>query len=86
MGGKSTFARYPYPYKPIVDDFSATPYLPDEPLALVAKGAFNQVPTIIGYNRDEGLLNTARMFKNESAFKELAEEWDVIVPFVMFGR
>jgi len=42
--------------KPVVDDFSATPFLPEDPLTMIKKGMFNQVPIVLGYNEHEGLV------------------------------
>ena len=44
-----------YFFKPVVDDFSADPFLPRDPHDILLSGDFNKVPTILGYNKDEGL-------------------------------
>ena len=38
----------PYPFKPIIDDFSENPALPEEPWEIIRKGTFNHVPLITG--------------------------------------
>ena len=42
-------------FKPVVDDFSADPFLPRDPHDILLGGDFNKVPIILGYNKDEGL-------------------------------
>ena len=51
------FMRNPLPFKPIVDGgLVDDPILPLEPTELLAAGAWNKVPVILGHNKDEGLL------------------------------
>ena len=45
-----------FPFLPVVDDFCSEPFLPDEPVNLVKAGKFNHVPTIVGFNKDEGIM------------------------------
>ncbi len=39
-----------------VDDFTSDPFVPENQWDMIESGNFNQVPTIIGSNSDEGLL------------------------------
>ena len=45
-----------FPFRPIVDDFCSDPFLPDDPVNLLKSGKFNQVPAIVGFNKDEGIM------------------------------
>jgi para-nitrobenzyl esterase len=54
-------------YRPIVDGV----VLPDDPAALFAKGAFHQVPMIVGTNTDEGVFFAPRTV----ATREQADVW-----------
>ncbi len=38
-------------------------FLAEHPMEVLKKGLINKVPSIIGFNSDEGLLNSAGLFK-----------------------
>ena len=43
LNKKDGFIEAPMVFKPIVDDFSKTPFIPEDPLDLIESGKFNQV-------------------------------------------
>ena len=64
------FIYMPLPFKPIIDGgLVDDPFLPDEPLTLLANGSFNKVPLIIGTNQNEGLLSKAFFEETQKVMK-----------------
>lgn len=81
------FIRAPLPFKPIVDGgLVDDPFLPDEPLTLLANGQFNKVPLMIGTNQNEGLLIKGFYQKAPKKYDEAFDNWDTIGPLAFFHR
>jgi len=77
----------PLIFKPVVDNFTTDPFLPNDPWTSIESGDFNDVPIIIGANSDEGLFPILRYHQNETFIKETSTNWDKIVaPLIMFHR
>ena len=70
-------------FKPVVDDYSARPFLPKEPLTLIEEGAFNKVPLIVGSNRDEGLIF---MHFNKNLREDVMQNFDQYIPNTFLFR
>ncbi len=83
---ENDFEPYPYMYRPIIDDFTSKPFLHGEPLDLIGKGDFNQVPMMIGFNRDEGLLSVDNFQNNETLRNLMLDNWDTYMPIHLIGR
>lgn len=47
---------FPVAFGPRIDAERTSPFLPDDPAALVARKEFNSVPYINGLTKDEGAL------------------------------
>ena len=45
--------------------------LPEDPETLLENGKYHQVPIIIGYNSDEGILNLAAYLQGNIQFEEV---------------
>jgi len=69
--------------KPVVDDFNANPFLPDDPLVLIKKGNFNQVPIVLGYNEHEGLIFGQL---TEEDYENIGNNWNKFIANMMFKR
>jgi carboxylesterase type B len=69
--------HFPMPFHPIVDDFTRKPFLPLEPIESLEKGQFNDVPMVIGHNRDEGTLFIFVYSQNQSKIDESVELWSL---------
>lgn len=79
--------RVPMPFKPIVDgDLVKDPFLPKEPIDILSEGTYNQVPLIIGSNKNEGLLVNAFFLKNTTKYDEAYDNWQKIGPLHFFHR
>ena len=57
---------------PVVDNFCSDPFLPEDPVELLKKGKFNQVPIIIGFNKDEGVFVSPQYLKLAPGFSDRA--------------
>ena len=78
------FMRNPLPFKPIVDGgLVEDPILPLEPTELLATGAWNKVPVILGHNKDEGLL--AKGFFQHIGGRQ-RRNWIELALLSFFGR
>merc|ERR1712142_94534 len=81
------FIYSPLPFKPIVDGgLVEDPFLPDEPLTLLAKGRFNKVPLILGTNQNEGLLAKAFFGRKPESYDKVFNNFDSIGPLAFFHR
>ena len=69
---------WPLVWSPAQDDFMYTkePFFLKNPVEIMANGEFNQVPTMIGSLKDEGLLSTATMMQNPPLFDHFKKHWD----------
>ena len=56
--GFLTDIRYNELYSAAIDDskFSSNPFFSDDPYKMLQNGEFNDVPLMIGANKDEGML------------------------------
>ena len=81
------FNYTPLPFKPIVDGgLVDDPFLPDEPLTLLATGRFNRVPLILGTNQNEGLLAKAFFGRKPESYSKVFKNFDSIGPLSFFHR
>jgi len=66
----------------IGDDF-----LPDWPANLMARGEYNHVDLMVGYTKDEALMQTLQLEQHPELYPLLAFQWyDVFGPMFLFGR
>ena len=66
----------------IGDDF-----LPDWPANLMARGEYNHVDLMVGYTKDEALMQTLQLVQHPELYLLLAFQWyDVFGPMFLFGR
>ena len=66
----------------IGDDF-----LPDWPANLMAKGEYNHVDLMVGYTKDEALMQTLQLENNPELYPLMAFQWyDIFGPMFLFGR
>ena len=65
----------PIPFKPYVDDFNSDPFLPKDPLDMIESGEFNDVPLIMGNNKDEGLMTAMTFYSKPELLEELSRRW-----------
>jgi carboxylesterase type B len=73
-------------FKPIVDDFSSKPFLPIDPLQAFEKGSFNDVPLMIGNNKDEGIFGWMVYLQNETKIIDDIKNWHFKGPLVALAR
>jgi carboxylesterase type B len=78
---------YPLVFKPYIDDFSQDPFIPKDPWDIINTGEFNDVPLIIGNNKDEGLNIASEFHEDPSKAEELIKRWDnELGPLYITGR
>ena len=78
---------YPIVFKPYIDDFSQDPFVPKDPWDIIKSGEFNDVPLIIGNNKDEGLISASNFHEDPSMVEELIKRWDdELGPLYVTGR
>jgi len=77
---------HPMPWTPCVDDHALQPIVPMLYREAVAAGRAANVPVIMGCCRDEGLILTAKFFKEEKRWRLLTSEWKVWAPLLLFNR
>ena len=65
----------PIPFKPYVDDFNTDPFLPKDPLDMIESGEYNDVPLIMGNNKDEGLMTAMTFYSKPELLEELSRRW-----------
>ena len=71
---------------PIVDKFSDAPFLPESPEMMLVKNHVHQVPVMLGFTKDEGLLWSAR-FKTDPTFAaKFRDDWRVCGPVNILGK
>ncbi len=90
MGLSSAGIHYkPIPYIATIDDYSSRPFLPEDPyLALQNPDTLevNDVPLLIGNNKDEGRLFMKEYLKNpEEVTKESIALQDQLGPLMIMG-
>jgi len=59
-------------------------FLPDTPENLVKSGQHNKIPVVIGVNSEEGIYSAAKYIRDETAFKEINEQWNFFGPLQIF--
>jgi carboxylesterase type B len=73
-------------FKPVVDSHAKEAFIPEEPLALLTSGEFNNVPMIIGSNKDEGLFVLNMAMQNSNIVDALDSDWDSVVSSMLLKR
>ena len=76
----------PMPFTAIIDDFATKSFVPLHPLHAVQKGLFNDVPLIIGHNRDEGASILTKLVHNSTIFDHFLKHWNKIAPVMIFNK
>lgn len=75
----------PIPFLVSLDDFSPDPILSSDPLKLIQDGIFNDVPLMIGSNKDEGHLFVGKYLSSD-LFTMNPEIWRRRGPALLLGR
>ena len=71
---------------PIVDKFSDAPFLPESPELMLVKNHVHQVPVMMGFTKDEGLLWSARFKTDPSFAAKFGDNWSVCGPVNILGK
>ena len=83
----SNFVNFaPMPFTAIIDDFSENPFVPLDPLKALKNGIFNDVPLIIGHNRDEGAHILTKLTHNSTIFDHFLNHWNQVGPTMIFNK
>ena len=72
----------------VVDDheYVKDPFFDDNPRAVMENKQFNSVPTMIGVNKQEGLLFTSIFYALEENLKFLQDNWEMCVVSNFIGK
>ncbi|XP_076233136.1 venom carboxylesterase-6 [Calliopsis andreniformis] len=75
----------PYvPFGPVVEkQLLPRPFLHKSPMEIISKGNAMDVPWITGVVSEEGLYAAAEFVANDTRLKQLNDEWDEIVPYLL---
>ena len=72
----SPIQYFTQPFKPYIDDFNMDPFIPKDPLDMIEAGEFNDVPLILGNNKDEGLMNALTFYHKPELLEEVTRKWN----------
>ena len=70
-------------FKPVVDDYASKPFMPREPLVIIERGEFSNVPLIVGSNRHEGQMF---MLMNPNLQEDLRSRFFEYIPNTLLYR
>ena len=77
---------FPGPWLPVRDSgFTRRPFIPDSPEKLIREGKWNEVPIMIGFTSEDGLLSTSRLYRDPPALVKLRENWSTEGPYNILG-
>ena len=69
---------YPLVWSPQDDhEYVKDSFFANHPVNVLKSGKFNQVPLMIGVNKDEGVLHSATMLQNPELFEYFKSNWEV---------
>ena len=74
------------PWIPIVDKFSSNPFLPESPEILLRKNKVNNVPVMLGFTSEDGLLKTSRFVQDKSFAEHFGNNWNTCAPINILGK
>jgi len=77
---------HPMPWTPCRDTHAEVPLVPRDLKSALEAGEAGSIPVIMGCCRDEGLIMTAKFFKEPERWKLLASEWSIWAPLLLFNR
>ncbi|XP_025830539.1 venom carboxylesterase-6-like [Agrilus planipennis] len=79
-------AWYYNPFSPfgvVVDKWSKNPILPEHPLILLKNRKLRNIPWIFSMVESEGLYPAAEFLQYPNSLKELNENWETLLPFLL---
>ena len=76
----------PLPWKPVVDNYSSDPFLPEPFEDLLRRGEFDKTVTVLaGTVANEGLIFTSRLSRSPAVWPLVFEDWNEAVPIIVYG-
>ena len=69
-----------------MDNYSADPFLPEEPEQLLQQSKINSVPVMLGFNKDEGKFWTSRLDSDKVFAENFKKNWDTCAPINILGK
>ena len=77
----------PNPFLPVLDDFGEVDHqiFTQDPLEMIKNTEFNDVPLILGTNKDESQMFWP-MFMPSNPEEYIKEHWDTKLPKLLLGR
>ena len=82
-------SRARFEFYPVIDSFSSSPFLPEDPLSALMTGRFNPVPYISGTVKNEGALTTLLIRstgKSGNDILRVAEQTGTHLPYSILGQ
>ena len=74
------------PWKPTVDSFIEKPFLPKDPEDILKNREENNVPAIIGFNQEDGLLFSTRFMKDPNIQQYFVDNQKMCGPIYLLGK
>lgn len=74
------------PWKPVVDSFIEKPFLPKDPEEILKNKEENSVSSIVGFNKEDGLLLSTRFLKDPHVLNHFVENQLVCAPIYLLGK
>ena len=74
------------PWIPIIDKYSSDPFLPQSPETLFAKNKIADVPVMLGFTSEDGLLKTSRFVQDKTFAEHFRNNWDTCAPINILGK
>ena len=74
------------PWKPVVDSFIEQPFLPKDPEEILKNKEENNVPAIIGFNKEDGQLISTRFIKDPHVQQYFEENRKMCGPIYTLGK
>jgi len=74
------------PWKPSGDSFLGNPFVPKDPEDILKHGEDNNVPVIVGFNKEDGLLLTTRFIKDPIVKHNFVANQHTCGPIYLLGK
>ena len=69
-----------------MDNYSADPFLPEDPEILLQQRKINNVPVMLGFTKDEGKFWTSRLDSDQVFAEKFKKNWDTCGPINILGK
>ncbi|CAH1394712.1 unnamed protein product [Nezara viridula] len=71
------------PFGPVIEPVGPDAFISEKPINIIGRRAAADVPMIISFTSDEGLVGVTDIVSNAELFNELLNRWDELMPHMM---